>query len=342
MKSAAVPLVLLACSGSAAVAIAIHVSRPDTFGIPSSVAVADAAFAPTDVCAIAHARPHNQLGTNAGGSPTPQTPAQNSRELLPPENVPTIVRSLSPEELHTPFGAEALKRWLSIDAAAASRWLAGRSDATEHHAWLVARRLGENRSELLAYCDALPASPWREKVLHQASLENAGTRPGAAIELAQRMVSSDERTNALETVAYAWFIEDATAALHWAGKIEDTALRERLLAVGARAIVVNDPDLAARWLVHAAIDERTRRETALRLVETWAACDPPKAARWVAEFPFQQSREHALEVVARGWLQSDPSGGVAWLQTLPERPRILARLEPDHGNSPSSPDPPDI
>jgi hypothetical protein len=320
-----------------------HVSPGESTGLaPCDAGTSGTAEVRENLAARVHTKLAKGFAADAGDRPAQEALTAELLELLTDEHTPEIIRSLSPEELHTPFGSGALEHWLRVDAAEAARWLAEHSDPTEHHALLVARRLSEDLAALLVYSDELPAGTWREHVLHQASLEMAGTEPNAAAALAQRLAPGDARTNALETVAYAWFVSDAPAALSWVEDFADTALRERLLALGARAIAVSDPDLAAEWLVDAVTDEKTRRETALSLVETWAASDAPSAARWVAEFPLSASRERALELVVRGWLRSDPRAGIAWLQRLPERDRVLARLELDHGSSPSPPDPPDL
>jgi hypothetical protein len=80
-------------------------------------------------------------------------------------------------------------------------------------------------------------------------------------------------------------------------------------------------------LVTAVKSEKILNDTALSVIESWAAQDPAKAAKWVALFPPQGPREAAVNLVVDRWLQSDPNAANAWLLTLPERDKVLARLK---------------
>jgi hypothetical protein len=247
--------------------------------------------------------------------------------LLTDDNAAELTQSLNAEQRGTPFGLAALERWLGIEPAKAARWMAGQSDATEPQALLVARALLKNPADVRTYCDGLTDGDWKQSVLKSASLELAGSDPAGAINLAWHLNTDAARTDVLQTVTYDWITHEPRAALDWITQVNDPALREGLLAVGAKAIAATDPDLAAGWLVTAVKSEKILNDTALSVIESWAAQDPAKAAKWVALFPAQGPREAAVNLVVDRWLQSDPNAANAWIATLPERDKVLARLK---------------
>ncbi len=258
--------------------------------------------------------------------------------LLTDRNAAGIVRSLSTEELGTSFGLVALGRWLDHDTLAAANWIALRSGATEEQAWLVACKLLDDPARLDGYCDELPDGAWKQNVLNGAGLAVLAQNPNEAIALAQRMNPGPARQNLLETVAYDWTGREPRAALGWIVNVPDPTLRERLLAVGAKAIAANDPDLAVTWLNAAVNSPGILNDTALVLAETWADRNPAAAAQWVARLPESEAREPAVDLVSRRWLQVDPGAATAWIQTLPERDRVLAALAAPPPESPADPE----
>ena len=267
------------------------------------------------------------FNTNTGDTATQESLTQELLTLLTDENTAETIHSLSPRELSTPFGTGALRRWLETDFTVAATWLAARPDATEEHALLVARSLLEHPAELPACCDQLPEGAWKQTVLSYASLELASKDPVAALALTQQMKAGDAQTNALETIAYAWFGRDLDAAINWTKTVDDLRLRERLFAVGAKAIAATDPDLAAGWLVWSVKTEGLLNETTLMIVETWADQHPAQAAGWVSRFSEAGPRKDAIHLVLSHWLKSDPTAANAWIHRLPEREILLAQLK---------------
>lgn len=282
-----------------------------------------------ETLAAVHAKVAQWLHTKTGDTEAQEALTNELVALLTDANTADIIHALSPDEFNTPFGAKALERWLKIDANAAAHWIADRPDATEEHALIVARQLKEDPAALNVYSASLSAGTWKENVLNYAALETVPQDPAAAVTLAQQMAPGDARMNAFETIAYDWFGRDLAAATAWAKNVEDPILRERLYAVGAKAIAVNDPDLAAGWLVTAVKTDGVLNETALGVVETWADQHPAEAANWVARFSEAGPRKTAIDLLLRHWLQSDPAAANAWIQTLPERDSVLEKLKAD-------------
>lgn len=285
------------------------------------------AMSKAELRATVRAKLQEWFATKTGDTETQERLTEELLTLLTDENTAEVIQELSAGEFNTPFATRALERWLTIDPSSAARWIGARPDAREEHALLVARRFLEDPAALRVYCDELPGGVWKESVLNFSSLEMASKDPVTAIAVAQSMVPGDSRTSALETITYAWFGRDLSAAAGWAKSVEDPVLRERLLAVGAKAIAVADPDLAVGWLVTAVKSEGLRNETALGVVETWADQHPAEAAKWVARFSDAGPRKPAINLVLNHWLKSDPASANAWLLSLPERDAVLARLK---------------
>ena len=253
-------------------------------------------------------------------------------------NAAELTQALTAEQRDTAFGLAALERWLRVEPAKAARWVAAQSGTTEPQALLVARALLKSPADVRAYCDGLSDGDWKQSVLKNASLELAESDPVGAINLAWRLNADAARTEVLQTLTYDWITHEPRAALDWIIQVNDAALREGLLAVGAKAIAATDPDLAAGWLVTAVKSEKIPNDTALAVIESWAAQDPAKAAKWVALFPPQGPRAAAVDLVVDRWLQSDPNAANAWLLTLPERDKVLARLKAEQDEQQRPPD----
>jgi hypothetical protein len=247
-------------------------------------------------------------------------------ELLTKENAAEITRSLSAEELSSDFGLAAQQLWLEANPAEAARWIAIRPDASEEQARLVARQLLSDEAGLRMFCDELADTAWRQVFLSVASLEALEKDPVRAAVLAERMKAGPEHTNVLETVVYEWAGRDLKAAIALVGTIADPTLRERVMAVAAKAIAVGDPDLGAQWLASAVKSEGVLKETAQCVVAIWAEKNPAEAANWLSRATDVSVRADAVNVLVRAWLKSDPTAAHAWIKTLPEGDQVLASL----------------
>ncbi len=247
--------------------------------------------------------------------------------LLTDANAGAIVRELNPAELQSEFGTAALVRWLRVDARDGSAWLVSHGGPTGEQAAIIGRSLVGSPANVLTLSDALPDGPWKQAMLSGAALQAADRDPRVAIDLAQRMPSGDDRSNAFETIAYAWAVADPVAAGKWIETVTDPLLRQRLLATGAKALASSDPDLAATWLVSAVKSGAVLNDTALTIVDAWTAKDPAAAAAWVQEFPAQAPRQEAIQLVLQRWQKSNPDAANAWLSGLPDRAAVVAQLE---------------
>jgi hypothetical protein len=120
------------------------------------------------------------------------------QDLLNDANTPEIVRSLSPEDLETPFGLAALTRWVDRDPAAAARWIAERPGATDDQAWIVAQRLLEDPVEFERFSGELPDSPWKQEFLGYFGTAVLSLDPVLSVYIAQRMTPGEAQTALLQ------------------------------------------------------------------------------------------------------------------------------------------------
>jgi hypothetical protein len=327
----AAPRALAACSP-------VPSTRGTLTAAPRRIADDPAASRFDDVQASVHLKLRQLFETKTDDLAGQDQLVKELTAVLTDDNTAVVVKSLSAEELDTPFGLAAFGRWLEVDVSRAADWIAARPDATEDHAWLVARKMLDDTTALHNYCDRLPDTGWKQDVLNGAGLAVLAQDPAEAIALAQRMEVGPARQNLLETVAYDWIGRAPRATLEWIASVEEPALRERLLAVGAKAIAAADPDLAVDWLGAAVKSDGLVNDTALVIAETWAAQNPAAAAGWVAQWSGRGPRASAIEIVSRRWLQADPGAAHVWIQTLPERDKVLVAVNSPPPESPEDPE----
>jgi hypothetical protein len=323
-------------AGSAPLAARISppAARPPSATPAAAAARAQPAFAPI------HGQLRRLLEVQTGDEETRDRLLQELAAELTDENVAAVLRTLSREELRTAFGAQALERWLQLDPAAAADWIGGRTDASPRDAALVAGALLPNAAALNAYCDQLPDGTFKEAVLTDAGLQILPRDPAEAMALARRLGPGPGQTNLLETLAYDWTTRDPTAALNWMMGVHDPALRESLVAMGAKAVAVSDPSLAANWLAAGVQSPEVYRSTALALAETWVDRSPAEAAAWVAQLAPGAARQGAVDVILRHWLATDPDAARRWIAGLPERDGILQALQVAQTQGPAPPSDP--
>lgn len=238
--------------------------------------------------------------------------------LLTDDNIPSMLRSLSPEDLDTPFASIALRRWMQLDPKTASTWAAVQPRQEETSLLsIVAEEWANHPVALRDYADELPATPWKEAFLTTAGLELSMKDPEGAIELAQRIQTEKVKTHLLQAVVCDWVSREPSAALSWIIDVHEPALREALTAAASKAYAMTEPQLAASWLITSVRSPEVAKEAVLNIMDTWGARDPEKAARWAATTLAGDTRSSAIEIVSSHWLNVDQTAATAWLQSLP-------------------------
>lgn len=320
-------------------ASSVAITAPPTTQIPGPAAVTQPLLPPPTVQSENHGPTVNEtvaavrrklrelLEVKPGDDARTEQLLREASGMLTDQNVGDVMRSLSSDERHTVFGTAGLERWLGADPAQAAAWIAARPDTTEEEAWLVAKKLLSNPESFHAYCDALPDSEFKENLLQGGGLKALHDDPMEAAELAGRMKDESRRASLLQTIAFDWSTRDADRALAWMLTVPDAAVRETMIAAGAKAIAVNDPDLAAQWLTSSVKTESVFNETALSVVEQWVDKNPEAAASWVAHLSNPDLREAGADLVLRRWKTTNPKAVATWLMEFPEGEKVLSKWQ---------------
>jgi hypothetical protein len=246
--------------------------------------------------------------------------------LLTDENAEKIIKMLSPEELHGPFGTSALFRWMKTDPLTAANWVASRPDATDDQAWVIAHGLLADGIDLQKYAGQLPETKWKQTYLLDAGIDVLSSDPNEVIALAQQMDPGSTQTNLLQTAVTEWMGSDPGTTMNWITSVSDPTLRDKLISAGAKAYAATDPRQAATWAVSAMGPGETESDTILSIVNTWCSGNPTEAAAWIGQLPERGMRTSLVKAVLAQWLQSDPRAAASWAQSLPEGSQILTGL----------------
>ncbi len=236
--------------------------------------------------------------------------------MVTDENVADIIKSLSAEEMNTPFGSGALHHWMQVDPITASNWLASRPGTTEDQTLAVAEVWAGDPDGLKQYLDQLPDTAWKQSFLQDASSEMTFTNPVAAVNLAQQMKPGDAQTNLLRAVVCGWVSTDPNAAMNWVANVQDPSLREQLIASAVQSYALTDPAQAAAWLVSEVKSDGIVKDSVLNILNTWVTIDPAAAANWAAQFPEGDTKAAAVKIVSTYWQQTDPDAASAWILNL--------------------------
>ncbi len=188
-------------------------------------------------------------------------------------------------------------------------------------------------------------SRWRKI---SALLDDVTAENGRSLaELVRNQKRASDR-DVLGIIVGAWAAEDATAAMAYAGSIEDGELRKQTILGALGEWAENDPDDALKWagnlpggdlkrnaetVVINKIEE-TDPERALAIIQTqgpgrasqfvygvfgnWASRDPETAAAKAAQLPPGQLRNAAVQIVAGQWAQQDVNKALEWAGQLPQ------------------------
>ena len=272
-----------------------------------------------DTLALLQTKLRQWQEAHGNGSDDPEGQDRLTQEMLSlvtDENVAEIVRSLSAEEMNTPFGAGALHHWMQADPVKATHWMASRPETTEAQTLAVADAWIGNHAGLQECLNQLPDTQWKQEFLSDLGSEMSVTDPRDAIQVAQQMKPGHAQTCSLQVVVCNWADSDPNAALAWVANVKDPSLREPLMASAVQSYALTDPAQAATWLVSEVKSPQIVDDAALNILKTWVVKDPAQAADWVAQFPGGNTKAAAVQIVAQRWQQTDRAAATAWLQNL--------------------------
>ncbi len=181
--------------------------------------------------------------------------------------------------------AVLLSSWAGNDAAAAERW------ALEHHE-------GKGPNPYLA---AVISGLAAYDIAH-------------ASELAASMPASRERSDAVDAITRALFMQGADTAMAYPATIQDPALREGFIESVANRLAKKDAGQAATWLASLS-DTDAQMHSARRVGEALAKQDSGQAADWVRKLSPEAQAEAARGVLVP-MSSKDIPGTAQWVSTL--------------------------
>jgi len=241
--------------------------------------------------------------------------------LVTDENAAQILQSLSKEEWDTPFTEAVFRRWMQVDPVQAANWTGFRSDGADSPLIAVAaEEWVKDQPGLLSYVDHLPDTAWKQNLLSASGLELSLKDPQGAIALAQRMKPGDEQTHLLQAVLCDWVSREPATALNWILDVHEPALRESLTAAAAKSYALNEPRLAAAWVISNVGSEKIKNDAVLSIIETWSSTDPENAAKWASTELDGATQKAAVNIISSHWMNSNPTAAQAWVQNLPKNP----------------------
>lgn len=165
------------------------------------------------------------------------------------------------------------------------------------------------------------ANPWMAAVIRGIAAYDVAQ----ATKLASAMPKSEERGDAIDSIARALLVQGADVAMAYPATIQDPVLRAGYISMIADRIADKNPDQAATWLA-SMNDVDAQNRVARHVGEALAQQDVSKAADWVRTLSPAAQAEAARGVIipmSRG----DIPGTAKWVSTLSGIPNYDSVVE---------------
>ncbi|MEO8615280.1 MAG: hypothetical protein ABI600_09080 [Luteolibacter sp.] len=153
----------------------------------------------------------------------------------------------------------------------------------------------------------------------------AGNDVAEASRLAQTMPQSRERSEAVDAITRALFLQGRDAAMAFPASIKDDMLRGGFVAAIADRLITKDPDKAAAWIATMSQGDVQNR-AAHNVAEALAKEDTAKAAAWVRTLKPEAQVEAARGVIPI-MSSADIAGTAKWVSSLAGTPNYDRAVE---------------
>jgi hypothetical protein len=196
---------------------------------------------------------------------------------------------LADDSMRTEVIGQLARRWASLDAEAASRWLQFLQPGSARTAAIIG------------------AGP----VLAEA-------QPQTVLELACELAEGPEKNELVQRTASAWLQTDPAAALEWLNGAEDAAVKRIVIRQHVNNLLASeDPASAAAWLER--IPEAIEHNAFVsRVSESWGRVESQAAWRWGISLAEGEARSIAIQSILASWAAQNPvEAGTAAIQHLP-------------------------
>jgi len=238
-------------------------------------------------------------------------------------DLPAVLSELMEEESAS-AGAELrsllVRRWAGRAPAQVAAWLAswpesaGCLDARRHLAIVWANA---DLASATTWAKSLAPGDSKTAALVSVSYEAARSDLRIALDLAIDLPAGAEQDELLTHCSRQWAAMNPADAYQWAEKIEDSSLREQLLANIAIEWAERDAVTAGSLAVSQLPAGKLQNDSVVQIVQRWAQSAPERTAVWVEGFPEGNLRDAAMQNLTALWAKNDPAQAAAWLTNVP-------------------------
>ncbi|MBI5769593.1 MAG: hypothetical protein HZA93_17590 [Verrucomicrobia bacterium] len=173
----------------------------------------------------------------------------------------------------------------------------------------------KDRRGALQWVQEMTAGALQNTALTHLSYDWVRSAPEEAAQYARTLPTGTDQF--LITVTSQWGRLEPEAAVRWAQQLQDSDLKEKVLASLLAGWAQENPEAAANFVKKLAIGAGGRESAAISVVTAWAAKDPAAAAEWATSFPAGPQRDYAIENVFYQWALVDSVAAVSRLGRLP-------------------------
>lgn len=210
------------------------------------------------------------------------------------------LRHLSADDGATQAISSLLRRWTTLDAAAAARWAERLQPGVlrDHSLSNVAIEWANNDlANSSAWARQLPNPAEHDAALLAIASEALRTDPTEALQLVVDLPAGSGRDPVLTHAAMEWASRDGPAALAWARQVADESLRPMLLAAITTAWSDTDPESAARSAALEIPEGRSQSDAVMGIIARWAQTQPELATEWADQLAPGELRQNAFDCI---------------------------------------------
>lgn len=214
------------------------------------------------------------------------------------ELVPSTLRTLSPDELGTEFGALLVRRWGSVEPRSAGAWIASLGDES------LRSQFSLSLAVVWAGSDPVSAAQFAMESIQDVKVQSdalvsivqrwAQQTPEAAARWVEEFPESGLRGDAVANLVQIWAQHDVFQTGEWLRTLPLDAARDEGARAFAETLVHRYPQLAADWAV--TIQDATHRQTKVHdLFGQWLATDPARPWEWLNSAPISANFKQQLK-----------------------------------------------
>lgn len=150
-------------------------------------------------------------------------------------------------------------------------------------------------------------------------------QPAAALEWLGGLPHGPARDAAQVNFASAWAQHDPAAAAAWSAQLEASEARRPALQGALSYWLVRDPAAVRNFVT--GLNANTQAAAAASVAPGLAQQDPSGALAWAQTLPAVEAREAAVSAAYSRWLANAPAAAKAWLAEANLSPDMKARLD---------------